>query len=65
MIRIVNEDGTIVEREPTEAELEQAQKDRVIIDAENAQLIAKRQARQSALTKLTALGLTEDEIAAL
>lgn len=65
MIRIVNEDGTIVEREPNETELKQAQKDRAIIDAENAQLIAKREARNSALAKLAALGLTEDEIAAL
>ena len=65
MIRIVNEDGTIIEREPTKAELEQMAKDKTSSDKEHAAIKAKQDARQSALSKLIDLGLTEEEIAAL
>ena len=59
----IQEDGEM--REATQAELAQLEIDR---EAEELRLIeqeAKEAARQSALAKLAALGLTEEEIAAL
>jgi hypothetical protein len=53
------------QREMTEAEFAQWQAD---VDAHKqhaAELVAKSKARESALAKLAALGLTEAEIAAL
>ena len=52
-------------REATEAEIAQFVKDRIEADRLKAEQDAKIAARQSALAKLAALGLTEDEIAAL
>lgn len=51
--------------EATGAILEQILKDRAEAEAEALVEQAKAAARQSALAKLAALGLTEDEIAAL
>jgi DNA-binding NarL/FixJ family response regulator len=52
-------------REATEAEIAQFAIDRIQADKRQADEEAKTAARQSALAKLAALGLTEDEIAAL
>lgn len=65
MIRIINEDGSITEREPSAAEIKQNEKDQELLKAEEEKIKAKKIARDSALAKLAALGLTEDEIAAL
>jgi predicted RNA-binding protein with PIN domain len=57
--------GSVVERELTKEEIELHQTAvQQTIDADAA-LDAKIAARQSALSKLAALGLTEEEIAAL
>ena len=65
-ITIVNsETGKEVTREMTAEEIAEME----IIDAKNAEIYAeaeaKEAARQSALSKLAALGLTEDEIKAI
>jgi len=54
--------GEVVEREFTSQEVQEFQKIQSTIKAYDD---AKEAARQSALTKLAALGLTEAEIAAL
>jgi hypothetical protein len=59
----VSEDG--VKREATVDEIAQFEQDRIEIEAASAQKEANTVARQSALAKLAALGLTEAEIAAL
>jgi biopolymer transport protein ExbD len=63
----INDNGK--KREATDEEIAQFEKDKadyeqklILIEAEEN---AKIQARQSALAKLAALGLTEEEIAAL
>jgi DNA-binding NarL/FixJ family response regulator len=57
--------GQAIEREATESELAQI-KERLKDQADqDAKLVARVAARQSALAKLAALGLTESEIAAL
>lgn len=57
--------GQTVEREATQEEIEQKQLAKAEQDSINAQAEAKKAARESALAKLAALGLTEAEIAAL
>jgi len=52
-------------RPMTDAEFHQWQADSVAADAAKAESIAQETARQSALSKLAALGLTDAEIAAL
>jgi ribosomal protein L9 len=56
-------------RKATPAELEQFEKDRADYEAEQSRIeaeTAKKQAdRESAMAKLSKLGLTEDEIASL
>jgi DNA-binding NarL/FixJ family response regulator len=52
-------------REATEAEIAQFAKDRIAADKLKAEEEARLAARESALAKLAALGLTEAEIAAL
>jgi uncharacterized protein YqfA (UPF0365 family) len=66
MIKIHNlETGEEIEREMTKAEYDQYLADQAL-EQEKAQAIAEKQAaRQSALEKLAALGLTEAEIQAL
>jgi DNA-binding NarL/FixJ family response regulator len=59
----VSEDG--VKREATASEIAQFEQDRIEREAATAEKEAKQAARQSALAKLAALGLTEAEIAAL
>ena len=65
MIRIVQENGVIVEREFTPDELKQNAKDSALLQQLNAEAEAKATARASALAKLAALGLTPDEVASL
>jgi FixJ family two-component response regulator len=63
--RIYQEDGSFIDRPFTEKELAQALKDKAETDAliqANAEAEAKR---QSALAKLAALGLEEDDLKAL
>ena len=66
IIKIVNvETGEEVERPMTAAEFKQYQADRELATAQQAEAEAREAARQSALEKLAALGLTEAEIQAL
>ena len=55
----------IIEREPNKDELDQIAKVRADFNKHREAIEARIQSRQSALAKLAALGLTEDEIAAL
>jgi DNA-binding NarL/FixJ family response regulator len=57
--------GETLERPLTLAELAERETLRAAQEAQHADQDAKIAARQSALAKLAALGLTEDEIAAL
>jgi DNA-binding NarL/FixJ family response regulator len=59
----ISEDG--VKREATAGEIAQFNQDQIEIQKATAEKEAKQTARQSALAKLAALGLTEEEIAAL
>lgn len=59
----VQEDGE--KREATKEELTQILADQAAYDAFKAEEESKSEARSSALAKLEALGLTEEEIAAL
>lgn len=66
IIKIVNlDDNSEIEREMNESELKSHE---IFVENQN-QLMEiekrKKEARESALAKLAALGLTEDEIAAL
>lgn len=57
--------GEEIWRDYTKEEILQVEKAKAEIDKKIAESQAKEKARQSALAKLAALGLTEDEIAAL
>ena len=57
--------GIITERDLTQEEIKERAKLVAKADQEKAEAEAKVAARQSALAKLAALGLTEKEIAAL
>ena len=63
------ETGEVIEREPTPEELEQERLDLLASAAaraeKNAAEAARLAARESALVKLAALGLTDEEISAL
>jgi hypothetical protein len=63
------ETGEVVERPLTPAELEQRELDRIAAEAAEAERIAAEEAaaaaKASALAKLTALGLTEEEALAI
>jgi hypothetical protein len=59
------ETGEIIEREMTTDEVKAMQSEKATLEAHLAELAAKETARQSALDKLAALGLTPEEIAAL
>jgi len=66
LIRIHNmATGEIVDREMSVAEYAQWQADNETAAAQAAAVEAKAAARVSALAKLSALGLTDDEISAL
>jgi hypothetical protein len=55
----------VIVREMTDAEFAQYKLDVAIAQAENEKFIANVAAKESALTKLAALGLTEDEAKAI
>jgi DNA-binding NarL/FixJ family response regulator len=57
--------GEVIERPLTEDEISDRQAMQVQAQAEQAEAEAKVAARESALAKLAALGLTADEVAAL
>lgn len=57
--------GEIIERSLTEEELTERKEMQKAAKAAEAEAKAKAEARASALAKLAALGLTEEEIAAL
>ena len=57
--------GETIERELNEQELSALSESIALATAENEAQAAKVASRESALAKLAALGLTEDEIAAL
>lgn len=59
------ESGKKTERQMSSAELEQFEADELQREALAAEQAAKEAARQAALDKLSALGLTEDEVKAL
>jgi hypothetical protein len=65
---IINGDS-VIERDMTEAELEQLAKDRAYNAAFNAEMLPKEQAiadkKAAAEAKLAALGLTTDDLKAL
>lgn len=66
IIKIHNlETGEEIERPMTATEYKQFQAEQEIVANREADRVAKEAARQSALEKLAALGLTEAEIAAL
>jgi hypothetical protein len=58
MVRIVELDGKIIDREMTDAEFTQYKKDQVAIEAELAEVAVKAKAKQALLERL---GITEDE----
>jgi len=57
--------GILVERDLTAEEIAEIEQFKIESEAQQADQDAKIAARQSALAKLAALGLTEEEIAAL
>lgn len=57
--------GEAIEREMTDGEYSNYLKDEELLKQEYAQSLIKENLRLSALEKLAALGLTEDEISAL
>lgn len=66
IIKIVNvSTGEEIEREMNAEELAQLEADKLQREAELAEQAAKETARQTALDKLKAIGLTDEEIAAL
>lgn len=66
ILKIVNvQTGEEIERPMTAAEYKQFQKEQELEAAQQTEAEAKAAARQSALEKLAALGLTESEIQAL
>lgn len=66
MIRIHDaETGEIVDREMSADELDQLAKDRLEFQAMTEKVEASKAAKDSALAKLSALGLTEDEAKAI
>jgi len=59
------ETGETIEREYTAAEVKEVEKATLQAERQVAELADKAKTRANALAKLAALGLTEDEIAAL
>lgn len=65
-IRIHNsETDEIIDREMTDAEFAKHKADKVEADAKAAEVDAKAQAKAAAQAKLTALGLTVEDLTAL
>ena len=64
-IRIYEIDGTFIDREMNDAEFAQYQADQAEAEARQAEAEAKAQAKAAAQAKLTALGLTVEDLQAL
>jgi hypothetical protein len=65
MIRIVELDGTIIDREMNDLEFQQHQKDIENSQNRKAEAEAKAEAKAAAQAKLAALGLTVEDLTAL
>ena len=65
MIRIVELDGTVIDRELTDLEFAQHQSDIEKAKAIKAEAQAKAETKASAQAKLAALGLTVEDLQAL
>jgi hypothetical protein len=65
MIRIVELDGTVIDREMTAAEFAQYKTSQAETEARKAEAQAKLDAKATAQAKLAALGLTVEDLTAL
>ena len=65
MLRIVELDGTIIDREMTTAEFAQYKIQQSEVQARKAEAEAKAEAKTAAQAKLAALGLTVEDLSAL
>jgi hypothetical protein len=65
MIRIVELDGTIIDREMTAAEFAKYEISQAEAEARKAEAEAKAEAKTAAQAKLAALGLTVEDLQAL
>ena len=65
IIRIVELDGTVIDRELTDAEFTAYQADNQRVAQRAAEAEAKADAKAAAQSKLAALGLTVDDLQAL
>ena len=63
--RLISETGEIIEREYTPDEMAEAQAELDKALKKDAEIIKRKADKESALAKLSALGLTADEAAAL
>ena len=65
MIRVVELDGTIIDREMTAAEFAKYEISQAEVAARKAEAEAKAEAKTAAQAKLAALGLTVEDLIAL
>ena len=65
MIRIVELDGTVIDREMTGAEFAEYEISQAEVEARKAEGEAKAKAKAAAQAKLAALGLTVEDLQAL
>ena len=65
MIRVVELDGTIIDREMTAAEFAEYEISQAEVEARKAEAEAKAEAKAAAQAKLAALGLTVEDLTAL
>ena len=66
IIKIINlSTGEEIEREMNAEELSELEEENAALEAKAAEQAAKEAAREAALEKLKAIGLTDEEIAAL
>lgn len=65
IVNLETNEETLIEREETKEEKDEREKNLANLAAKQAEKEAKLVAQASAVSKLTALGLTEEEIAAL
>jgi len=65
MIRIVQIDGTVIDREMNDIEFAQYETDQILFAEKRKEAAEATAKRQAALAKLVALGLEEDDLKAL
>ena len=63
--KIVNADGSVIERPYSDEEIKEAEKRFKEIKANDAKLLLKQTQRQAAIDKLLNLGLNENDLKAL